>query len=260
MDYHSMKYCFVDRQNQPKESISMGLNGLRVKLFQDGADIDAMIAAKKRGIVAGFTTNPTLMRKAGVTDYKAFALKAITAIPNLPISFEVFSDDFNAMEREAREIASWGGDTYVKIPITNTKGESSAGLIRKLSEEGFSLNVTAMLTLEQVETVAAATSPNSRMIVSVFAGRIADTGIDPVPLMTQAVKILTRLPNAELLWASPREVLNVVQAADCGCHIITATPDIIAKVPLLGKDLGQYSLETVKMFYDDARAAGFKLV
>jgi transaldolase len=241
-------------------SITMGLKELRVKLFQDGAELEAMIAARKRGLVAGFTTNPTLMRKAGVADYKSFALKAIAAIPDLPISFEVFSDDFNSMEREAREIASWGGDTYVKIPITNTRGESSAGLIRKLSQEGFSLNVTAILTVDQVETVAATAAPKSRTIVSVFAGRIADTGIDPVPLMTEAVKILAKLPNAELLWASPREVLNVVQASDCGCHIITATPDIIAKVPLLGKDLRQYSLETVKMFYDDARAAGFKLV
>lgn len=243
-----------------KVSIAMGLNGLRVKLFQDGAELDTMIAAKKRGLVAGFTTNPTLMRKAGVSDYKAFAQKAIAAIPDLPISFEVFSDDFDTMEREAREIASWGGDTYVKIPITNTKGESSAALIRKLSHEGFSLNVTAILTLEQVEAVGAAADPKSRTIVSVFAGRIADAGVDPVPVMTKAVKMLAKLPRAELLWASPREVLNVVQAADCGCHIITATPDIIAKVPLLGKDLRQYSLETVKMFYDDARAAGFKLV
>jgi transaldolase len=200
------------------------------------------------------------MRKAGVTDYKDFALKAIAAIPDMPISFEVFSDDFDTMEREAREIASWGGDTYVKIPITNTKGESAGPLIKKLSAEGFSLNVTAMLTLDQVSTVADAAAPGSRTIVSVFAGRIADTGVDPVPLMTEAVAILKKRPKAELLWASPREVLNVVQAEECGCHIITATPDIIAKVPLLGKDLNQYSLETVKMFYDDARAVGFKLV
>jgi len=219
-----------------------------------------MIAASKRGQVSGFTTNPTLMRKAGVSDYKAFARKAIAAIPDLPISFEVFSDDFETMEHEAREIASWGGDTYVKIPITNTKGESAAPLIRKLSKQGFSLNITAMLPLDQVETVAEAVDPGSRTIVSVFAGRIADTGVDPVPVMTQAVAILAGLPKAELLWASPREVLNVVQAEACGCHIITATPDIIAKIPLLGKDLRQYSLETVKMFHDDARAAGFKLV
>ena len=183
-----------------------------------------MVDARARGTVHGFTTNPTLMRKAGITDYKAFAHKAIAAIPDLPISFEVFSDDFETMEREAREIASWGGDTYVKIPITNTKGESAAPLIRKLSKERFSLNVTAMFTLDQVETVAAAVDAAARTIVSVFAGRIADTGVDPVPLMTQAVEILKPLPKAELLWASPREVLNVVQAEECGCHIITATP------------------------------------
>jgi transaldolase len=238
----------------------MNSSGLRVKLFQDGAELNAMIAARKSGRVSGFTTNPTLMRKAGVTDYRAFAFQAIEALPDLPISFEVFCDDFVVMEQEAREIASWGGDTYVKIPITNTKGDSSATLIKKLSSEGFSLNVTAILTLEQVETVAAAADPKSRLIVSVFAGRIADTGIDPVPLMRKAVSILKKIPDAELLWASPREVLNIVQAEECGCHIITATPDIITKVPLLGKDLKQYSLETVKMFHDDARAAGFKLV
>jgi transaldolase len=184
----------------------------------------------------------------------------IAAIPDMPISFEVFSDDFETMEREAREIASWGGDTYIKIPITNTKGQSAGPLISTLSREGFSLNVTAMLTLEQVDIVAKAVSPASRTIVSVFAGRIADTGIDPVPVMTEAIRRLAHLPKAELLWASPREVLNVAQANECGCHIITATPDIIAKLALSGKDLNQYSLETVKMFYDDARAAGYKLV
>jgi transaldolase len=233
---------------------------MRIKLYQDGAELPKMIAARAQGVVDGFTTNPTLMRKAGVSDYKEFAKKAIAAIPDLPISFEVFSDAFDMMEREAREIASWGGDTYVKIPITNTKGESAAPLIRKLSAEGFSLNVTAMLTLDQVEAVASAVASEARTIVSVFAGRIADTGVDPVPMMTKAVAILKHLPRAELLWASPREVLNVVQAEECGCHIITATPDLIAKVPLFGKDLSQYSLETVKMFYEDARAAGFKLV
>lgn len=238
----------------------MKIGSREVKLFQDGADLDAMISAKGRNVVAGFTTNPTLMRKAGITDYKAFALKVIAAIPDLPISFEVFSDDFATMEREAREIASWGGDTYVKLPITNTKGESAGPLISKLSKEGFSLNVTAILTLDQVKVVADAADPKARTIVSIFAGRIADTGVDPVPMMTEAAKMLKGLPKAELLWASPREVLNVVQAAECGCHIITATPDIIAKTPLFGKDLSQYSLETVKMFYEDARAAGFKLV
>jgi transaldolase len=233
---------------------------LKVKLFQDGADLNAMIEAKKRGSVSGFTTNPSLMRKAGVTDYKAFALKAIAAIPDLPISFEVFSDDFETMEREAREIASWGGDTYVKIPICNTKGQSAAPLIKKLSAEGFSLNVTAIFTLDQVKEVADAAHKDARTIVSVFAGRVADTGIDPIPLMTQSVALLKHLPKAELLWASPREVLNVIQADECGCHIITATPDIVGKMSLSGKDLLGYSLETVKTFYEDARAAGFKLV
>jgi len=233
---------------------------LKVKLFLDGADLNAMTAAKARGSVAGFTTNPSLMRKAGVSDYKAFALKVIAAIPDLPISFEVFSDDLETMEREAREIASWGGDTYVKIPISNTKGESTAPLIKKLSAEGFSLNVTAIFTLDQVQEVADAAHKDARTIVSVFAGRIADTGIDPIPLMAKSVEMLRHLPKAELLWASPREFLNVIQADECGCHIITATPDIVGKMSLLGKDLRGYSLETVKMFYDDARAAGFKLV
>jgi transaldolase len=238
----------------------VNFKALRVKLFQDGADLGSMVEAKKRGLVAGFTTNPSLMRKAGISDYKAFALQVIKEIPDLPVSFEVFSDDFETMEREAREIASWGGDTYVKIPITNSRGESAGPLIQKLSREGFSLNVTAMMTLAQVEVVAKAADAKSRTIVSVFAGRIADTGVDPIPAMTNAVKMLEKLPRAELLWASPREVLNVIQADECGCQIITATPDIIAKIGMLGKDLTQYSLETVKMFYDDARAAGFKLV
>ena len=238
----------------------MGLVGVRVKLFQDGAELGSMIDAKKGGLVSGFTTNPTLMRKAGVTNYKEFAGKAIAAIPDLPISFEVFSDDFETMEREAREIASWGGNTYVKIPISNTKGELSGPLIRQLSHEKFSLNITAIFTVDQVREVAAVIDPNARTIVSIFAGRIADTGVDPVKLMTLAAQVLKSLPKAELLWASPREVLNVIQAQDCGCHIITATPDIISKVPLLGKDLKQYSLETVKMFHEDARTAGYKLV
>ena len=233
---------------------------MRIKLFQDGAELAKMIEARQRGLVAGFTTNPTLMRKAGVSNYAEFARKAIAAIPDLPISFEVFSDDFDTMEREAHEIASWGGNTYVKIPITNTKAKSAASLIRKLSVQGLSLNVTAILTLDQVETVASAVAFSSRTIVSIFAGRIADSGVDPVPTMTKAAAMLKGLPETELLWASPREVLNVVQAQECGCHIITATPDLIAKVPLFGKDLHQYSLETVKMFHEDARAAGFKLV
>ena len=235
-------------------------DNLKIKLFQDGANIHEMVAAARADRVNGFTTNPTLMNKAKVTDYRAFAREAIAAIPDKPISFEVFSDDFPTMEREAREIASWGGNTYVKIPITNTLGETSGPLIKKLSAEGFSLNVTAILTLDQVDVVVDNADPEARTIVSVFAGRIADTGTDPVPIMKEAMARLRKLPRAELLWASPRELLNVFHAEQCGCHIITATPDILAKLALVGKDLRQYSLETVKMFHNDAVAAGFKLV
>jgi transaldolase len=233
---------------------------LKIKIFMDGADIEPMKAAHKAGTVKGFTTNPTLMRKSGITDYAAFARAAIAAIPDLPISFEVFSDDFASMEAEARVIASWGGDTFIKIPISNTKGESAVPLIAKLSAEGFSLNVTAMMTLQQVKDVAAAVSPTSRTIISVFAGRIADAGVDPVPIMRQCKAALAGLPKAELLWASPREVLNLVQAEEIGCDIITITADLLAKLPTIGKDLDQFSLDTVKMFYSDAKAAGFKLI
>lgn len=232
----------------------------RIKIYMDGADIEPMKAAYKAGTVKGFTTNPTLMRKSGISDYAAFAKAAIAAIPDLPISFEVFSDDFASMEAEARVIASWGGDTFIKIPISNTEGESAVPLIRKLSAEGFSLNVTAIMTLAQVRAVAEAVSSDSRTIVSVFAGRIADAGVDPVPVMREAKALLAGLPNAELLWASPREVLNLVQADEIGCEIITITADILAKVPTLGKDLDQFSLETVRMFYNDAKAAGFRLI
>jgi transaldolase len=231
----------------------------RIKLFMDGAYIAEMKEGYARRSVQGFTTNPTLMRKAGVTDYEAFAREAIAAIPDLPLSFEVFSDDFAAMEREARKIASWGGHTYIKIPITNTKSESAVPLIAKLAADGLALNITAILTLDQVRAVAAVLNPAVPSIVSVFAGRIADTGVDPVPMMRDAVKILEPNPRAELLWASPRELLNLIQAEECGCHIITATSDLIKKVPLIGKDLAEYSLETVKMFYNDAQSAGFKL-
>ena len=232
----------------------------RIKLFMDGAYLADMKDAYARRLVQGFTTNPTLMRKAGVSDYEAFAREAIAAIPDLPISFEVFSDDFPSMEREARKIASWGGCTYIKVPITNTKGESSVPLIRRLAGDGLALNVTAILTLQQVKDVAAVLNPSVPSVVSVFAGRVADTGVDPVPMMREAVRILAPNPKAELLWASPRELLNLIQAEECGCHILTATNDLIKKLPLIGKDLGQYSLETVQMFYDDAQSAGFKLV
>jgi transaldolase len=235
------------------------VHDLTVKLFLDGANLDEMIAAYQGRVVQGFTTNPTLMRKAGVGDYETFARTAIAAIPDLPISFEVFSDGFGAMEREARKISSWGGCTYIKVPITNTKGESAIPLIEKLSGDGLRLNVTAVMTLDQVRAVVAALNPRVASIVSVFAGRIADSGIDPFPMMAKAVTILDRNPRAELLWASPREVLNVVQANQCGCQIITITGDLLRKLPLLGKDLEEFSLDTVKMFYSDALAAGYKL-
>lgn len=210
-------------------------------------------------LIKGFTTNPTLMRKAGIEDYKAFALDTLQHIPDRPISFEVFTDEFEEMERQARDIASWGDNVYVKIPVTNTRGEVSYPLVRNLSQAGVKVNVTAMMLLEQVREVGAAVEGGAPCCVSVFAGRIADTGIDPVPLMAAAVELLRPYPNAELIWASPRELLNVFQADAIGCHIITVTNDVLKKLPLIGKDLGEYSLETVKMFYDDAQAAGFKL-
>jgi len=225
---------------------------LKIKLFADGADIDDMIEIYNKGIVKGFTTNPTLMRKANVIDYEAFAKKILSKIMDLPISFEVFSDDFGTMEEQARKIASWGKNVNVKIPITNTKGESSASLIRKLSFDGISLNVTAILTVEQVEVVAKAISPGVKTIVSVFAGRIADTGRDPIPYMKEAARILKPNHNAELLWASSRELLNVFQAESCGCHIITVTNDILKKIHMIGKDLNELSLDTVEMFHKDA--------
>ncbi len=231
----------------------------KIKLYADGADLDGMIEEYKKGIASGFTTNPTLMKKAGVKSYEDFAKAALKAIPDLPISFEVFSDDLPGMEREARKIAGWGKNVYIKIPVTNTKGESTAPLVKKLSHDGLKLNVTAILTLDQVKTVAKALSPDTPSIVSVFAGRIADTGRDPMPIMKDAVKILKPLPKTELLWASTRELLNLIQAESCGCHIITITNDILKKVPQVGKDLSQLSLETVQMFYSDAQSAGYKI-
>jgi transaldolase len=211
------------------------------------------------GVVQGFTTNPTLMRNAGVTNYEAFAKSALQMIPDAPVSFEVFSDDFNAMEREARKIAGWGKNVYVKIPITNTKGESSAALIKKLSHDGLKLNITAIMTAEQVETVAAVLSASTPSIVSVFAGRIADTGRDPVQIMKAAKKILKDNKSAELLWASSRELINIIQAEECGCHIITVTNDILKKMKMVGKDLDELSLDTVKMFYNDAQSVGYNI-
>lgn len=230
-----------------------------IKIFADGADKAGMLSMYKNPRIDGFTTNPTLMRKAGITDYMGFAKEILQTIDDKPVSFEVFADEFEEMERQAREIATWGSNVYVKIPVTNTKKLSSASLIKKLSAEGVQLNITAILSLEQVSEVADALKNGSSSFVSVFAGRIADTGVDPVPLMKRALEILKPVSNAELLWASPREVLNVYQAESIGCHIITATNDILKKLDLKGKDLEEYSLETVQMFFDDAQQAGYRL-
>ncbi|MBI4385993.1 MAG: transaldolase [Elusimicrobia bacterium] len=232
---------------------------LKVKRFMDGANINDMRECYRQGIVQGFTTNPSLMRKAAITDYGAFAREALAAIPDLPISFEVFSDDPAGMEREARKIATWGRNVYVKIPITNTQGRSCVPLISALSKDAVRLNVTAILTLEQVAATAEALDPKIPSIVSVFAGRIADTGRDPMPLMREAAQILKANKTAELLWASSRELLNIFQAEACRCHIITVTPEILKKLSTIGKDLGELSLDTVKMFYKDAQSAGYKI-
>jgi len=231
----------------------------RVKIFADGANLEEMVRAYRSGTVQGFTTNPTLMRKAGVSDYESFARKVLGEIPDLPISFEVFSDEMCEMARQARKIAEWGRNVYVKIPVTNTSGEFTGRVIKGLSEEDIKLNITAILTLDQVRWVSEALSETTQAIVSVFGGRIADTGREPVPIMREALQILRSRPLAELLWASPREVLNIVQADAIGCHIITVTNDLLKKVPILGTDLEGMSLQTVKMFHDDARAAGFHL-
>ena len=232
---------------------------LKVKIFADGADLQGMLQMYAKPWIKGFTTNPTLMRKAGISDYKAFAKQVVAAIPDRPISFEVFSDDFAEMERQALEIATWGLNVYVKIPITNTRAESSVELCRKLASTGLKLNVTALMTLDQVRAIASALAGGPPSCVSIFAGRIADTGYDPVPLMSEAVAILSSDPNMELIWASPRELLNIVQADCIGCHIITVTNDILGKLNLLGKNLADYSLDTVKMFHRDAVASGFAL-
>jgi transaldolase len=230
---------------------------LRVKIFADGADLAGIREMAAKPWIKGFTTNPTLMRQAGVADYAAFARKAVQAAGGRPISFEVLSDEFDEMDRQAREIARWGDNVFVKVPVTNTRRESAAGLVRRLSHSGVKVNVTALLTLPQVREVADALSGGASANVSVFAGRIADTGRDPVPMMLEALEVLRAVPNAELIWASPREVLNLFQADAIGCHIITVTTDILKKLPLVGKDLGEFSLETVKMFHRDATASGF---
>jgi transaldolase len=232
----------------------------RIKIFADGASLPALLELAQSPQVAGFTTNPTLMRKAGVTDYRAFAKEVLGHIRDKPISFEVFADDFPEMNRQARAIAAWAENVYVKIPITNTKRESSIGLIRELSQSGVKVNVTAICTATQVRETAHALKGGAPSVVSVFAGRIADTGRDPVPLMKSALEVCTAAdPLIELLWASPRELLNLVQADQVGCHIVTVTPDLLKKIELIGKDLGEFSLDTVKMFHRDASDAGYKL-
>jgi transaldolase len=232
---------------------------LKIKIFADGADLNGIRVMAAKPWIKGFTTNPTLMRKAGVTDYKAFALDVLRTVPDRPVSFEVFADDFDEMERQAFAIASWGSNVNVKIPVTNTKRQFAGPLIHRLSENGVQLNITAVLTLAQVQAITEHLAAGTRAIISVFAGRIADTGIDPIPVMRDALEIMRAKPKAELLWASPRELLNIVQADEIGCHIITATNDILNKLTLIGKDHGEYSLDTVRMFHRDAQAAGYSI-
>jgi len=235
------------------------LRDIQTRIFADGADLDGILALAEDPNIAGFTTNPTLMWKAGLTDYADFAQRLLERITTHPISFEVFADDADEMRRQARLIASWGENVYVKIPITTTAGESMAPLVRELSEDGVQVNVTAMFTTAQVELITAAVKDGAPSYQSVFAGRIADAGVDPVPIMANAVEVMKAAPKSELIWASPREILNVVQADQVGCHIITVTHDLLKKLPLLGHDLDQYSLETVQMFHRDAITAGFTL-
>jgi transaldolase len=235
------------------------ISDLQVKIFADGADRAGMLEMHAKPYIKGLTTNPTLMKKAGIADYSAFCKDILSEIRDKPISFEVFCDDFPEMERQAMEIASWGGNVYVKIPITNTLRQSACELVRTLSARGVKLNVTALMTLTQVREVAAALDPQVPSYVSVFAGRVADTGRDPVPMMAAAVELLRPLPLSELIWASPRELLNIFQADAIGCHVITVTNDILKKLQLVGFDLDEYSLDTVKMFRQDALAAGFTL-
>ena len=240
-------------------SMNQAVNNLKVKIFADGADKAGMLEMYGKPYIKGLTTNPTLMRKAGIADYRAFANEILAEIKDKPLSFEVFSDDFAEMERQALEIASWGDNVYVKIPITNTKQETCYALVKRLAARKVKLNVTAIMTLSQVRDVVAALDLNVPSYVSVFAGRIADTGRDPMPLMAAAVEILKVAPAAELIWASPRELLNIFQADAIGCQVITVTNDILKKLSLVGYDLDAYSLDTVKMFRDDAVAAAFKL-
>jgi transaldolase len=235
------------------------LADLKVKIFADGADLDGIKTMYRNPWIKGFTTNPTLMRKASVADYKSFALQMLEAVPDRPVSFEVFADEFEEMERQALEIASWGRNVYVKIPVTNTKRLFTGPLIERLSRAGVQVNVTAVFTLAQVKAITEHLASETPAVISIFAGRIADTGVDPVPIMREALKIMEAKPKAELIWASPRELLNLIQANEIGCHIITVTHDLLNKLSLLGKDHDRYSLETVEMFHKDALAADYTI-
>jgi transaldolase len=241
------------------QKIAVGVSDLAVKIYADGADKAAMLELYADPLIRGFTTNPTLMRKSGVSDYSAFAQEILNLIPDRPISFEVFADEFTDMEQQALEIASWGENVRVKIPVTNTRAQPTDDLLARLADAGVKMNVTAVMTLDQVWRIGEILGGGPPCNISVFAGRIADTGRDPVPLMAAAVEMLRIYPNLELIWASPRELLNVFQADMIGCHIITVTSDVLKKLNLVGKDLHQYSLETVRMFYDDAQNAGYRL-
>lgn len=235
------------------------VESLKVKIFADGAEVKGMQDMAKQPWIRGFTTNPTLMRKAGISDYETFAKEVLQVVKGFPISFEVFADEVADMERQARKISAWGDNVYVKIPVTNTRKEPTYELARRLARDGVKLNVTALMTLEQVAAVSEAVAEGPASYISVFAGRIADTGRDPVPMMQAALALMKRAPRSELIWASPRELLNIFQADAIGCHVITVTNDILNKLKLVGKALDQYSLETVEMFFNDGRASGFKL-
>jgi transaldolase len=239
--------------------VNKATDNLKVKLFADGADLAGMLEMAAKPYISGLTTNPTLMRKAGISNYELFAKNVLKEIPNKPISLEVFSDNFEEMKSQAFKISSWSENVFVKIPITNTAGESSKKLVSELTSAGVKVNVTAIMSLNQVEDVMEALDPGTSSYVSVFAGRIADTGVDPVPLMRDCLNILSSNKNTELIWASPRELLNIFQAEAIGCHVITATNDILRKLDLIGKDLEEYSLETVEMFYNDGLEAGYNI-
>ena len=241
------------------DTFSPSLSALGVKLFADGADIDGILSLARNPLIRGFTTNPTLMRKAGITDYATFARQVLDAIQDRPISFEAFADDELELERQARIISGWGDNVYVKIPVTTTMAQPMSKLVTRLTRDGIRVNVTGLMTLQQVSEIANALAAGSPACISVFAGRVADTGRDPLPMMAEAVRILAPHPQIELIWASPRELLNVFHADSIGCHIITVTHDILAKLVIVGKDLDVYSLETVKMFYDDAARAGYTI-